>query len=297
MAKLPGIRTLHCNVRDMKSAEDKPLEADAKLKSRLRGVYDLLMDLKERGEVDSKVNFFIHEVALRKSRSFRKYKFTASILDLHMHNAHHTLTEKSPSIESISYSNFLRKVVGLSKTVVLQRYLNIQKVELFPGPKKFKFKKLRGFLSLCKHIRSLLICYLDIQFEELEQLPSLRSLAMLNNLQLIHDRKIDLSFLTRFDFLDRLKTNLVNVEGIHILKKLNPNGMYEFFFDGANSVVVRKHTRPNSYDLYLMICGESKQETHLNVTLGGLTEILYRTNNLFQCTHWLDRGDTHDPPK
>lgn len=277
----------------MECADDKPLKSEAMLKQ-LREVYDLLMGL--RDEVDSQTNFFIHEVVICKARPFGKYKFTRSLLNLHVHNAHHTLTEKSPSVESISYSNFLRSVVGLSRTIVLMRYLNIQKVDLFAGPKKFKFKKLRGFLSLCKHIRSLLICYLDIKFEELDQLPSLKSLAMLSNLQLIHHQRTDLSFLSRFDFLDRLKTNLVNVEGIHILKSLNPNGVYEFFVDGDNSIVVKKHTRPNSYDLTLVPCSGSNRETHLDVTIGGLTEILYRTNGLFQRSHWLDRGDTTVPP-
>ena len=79
---------------------------------------------------------------------------------------------------------------------------------------------------------------------------------MLNDLELMHCHKTDLSFLSRWEFLDRLKTNLVNLDRIEILKQLNTNGIYEFVIDNENSILVKKHVRENSYDLHLVLSGD-----------------------------------------
>ena len=289
LVRLPELLNFHCNVRVMKSADEKPLDTS---QTRIRNLYDLLMKLRERGEAKSELNFFIHGVLIIQERPFEIYRFMSTILELHLVNAYHTLSEKFPSIEIVNYSNFIRTVISVSRTQFLKRYLNIQRVDVVGvSKKKFKFTKLRSFLSICKHIRSLRISYVNIQQEDLDQLPSLKSLAMLNDLELMHCHKTDLSFLSRWEFLDRLKTNLVNLDRIEILKQLNANGIYEFVIDNENSILVKKHVRENSYDLHLVLSGDVEREAHLGVTFGGLQEILYRANSLFFCKHWLDFDD------
>lgn len=289
LAKLPRLRYLHCNMEIMRCADVRP---DEEAVRRLREVHDLLTTLQDFGEVKPELTCFIHDVPLTTSRSFDEYHFGESYIGLHHQNAHYTLTEKSPSIEAASYVNFLTTVRKYSKHVFLRRYLNIQCVDVFSCEKRFKFSRLSAFLSLCRQIRSITICYVDIKTRHLLQLPSLACLKNLACLQLIHGSKIEMDFILRFEFLNILNTNLVNMDRITIVKQLNP-GLYEFFVDGENSLKIRKHRRANSYDLYLVVCG-GREHPHPNVTFGSLYEILQRIDGPFPYTHWLDRGDKAD---